>query len=205
MHNGAKKSVMAAEKLLSACETAQGPVSLCHEPIRKVPETLDDHEVQSKLPSAEAEKIPFVIQASRQYTSKKVDYVLLRLFCCLCLAPFAIEHDTWKDLFRLLLSWYRPPTRDKLENILILQAAAIIRVEWVEILKNEINLTITWDNGSTRAGDKFTTIHITTSDGRAFLMQTHESTTTSHNMEFIGNSVLEVRTVNYFYFQSAAS
>lgn len=87
---------------------------------------------------------------------------------------------------------YIPPSRAKMEDVLIPAEAAHIRSKQLKYLRTQHNLTISYDGGSTRSQESFYTFHITSASRVSFFMQAYPGGGEVHNAQFIADATMKV-------------
>ena len=90
---------------------------------------------------------------------------------------------------------YDPISRTLLEGTYIPQTAELVRQRQLALLRNEINLTITFDGGSNRRHQSFYTVHVTTADRRTYLIEAYAGSGVSHTAEWIKGLLFRVRCI----------
>ena len=89
-----------------------------------------------------------------------------------------------------------------LEDDLIVSEANKVRRNILTQLKNEWNLTISFDGGTLRGRDSYWTIHVSTEERKVHLIETVLATDVSHTAEWIEQQAMGVIYVNLLPFGS---
>jgi hypothetical protein len=89
-------------------------------------------------------------------------------------------------------SKYNPLSLTIFTEKLVPAEAALVRLYQIRFLDTCVNLTLTFDSGSTRKPSSVYTIHITTADRETFFMEGCDATDEWHTTEFIEGLVVKV-------------
>jgi len=128
----------------------------------------------------------------RQHLMKEVDHIIMRLICVCGLVPNIIDSNEWKELMGKLNGLYKPSTADDFRDKIIPLEAAFVRKEQINLLKQESNLTLTFDGTTIRKPESFYTAHATTPSRKSYFLDGHEGTGEHHNMEWIKGKLMKV-------------
>lgn len=121
-----------------------------------------------------------------------LDLAVVRLVCSSHLAPNILDTEEWKTMLTLGTPSYSPASRTKFMDVHLHSEQARISQLQYDILKEEVNISISFDGGSVRSGESVYTVHATTADGRVLLLEGVECTNVSHTGEWIANMVMRV-------------
>ena len=80
-----------------------------------------------------------------------------------------------------------------LEYDLIVSEANKVQRNILNQLRNQWNLTISFDGGTSRGRDSYWTIHVSTEERKVYLLETILATDVSHTAEWIEQQALGVR------------
>lgn len=122
-----------------------------------------------------------------------MDLKLVILFCAGGLPTSLAAQWYWADIWALADPKYRLPSRDRLDNKLIPSEQAAIADVQLKALRNEWNLTISFDGGTTTGREAFWTVNVSDMKRNVYLLEGREATGVSHTGVWIKNLVLEVR------------
>jgi hypothetical protein len=87
-----------------------------------------------------------------------INLAIIRFICAAGLPTHIVSYQEWTDLLNLLCPSYHPPNRSKLEDDLIVSEANKVRRNILTELRNQWNLTISFDGGTSRGRDSYWTI-----------------------------------------------
>ena len=93
---------------------------------------------------------------------------------------------------------YTPATREKLETEHIVSEAENVMAKQLQYLRTQENLTVSCDGGTTKGGEAFWTIHISTPNRKVYLMECREATSESHTGVWIKDVVLKARIISIY-------
>ena len=118
----------------------------------------------------------------------------MNLFCA-CGIPIRVaDTNEWQEVFRIANPNYSPASRSTIEDSHIPAEAAAVVEKQVALLKNETNLTISFDGGSIRSTQSNLTIHIITEDRRVFFFEGLNSTGFAHTGDYYYECLKDVCT-----------
>lgn len=113
------------------------------------------------------------------------------LFLCVAgLPPNILDYPEYKTLMHTLNPRYKPMSRTTMADSAIPSTHAHVQKQQDEYLRTQLNLTVSFDGGGTRAQHGFYTVHATTSDDRAFLQNMVDGRSVSHTGKWIHDEVL---------------
>ena len=116
------------------------------------------------------------------------------LFCVSGLPLRILDTPQWKRLMETATKFkYKPTSSTMVSGTFIPAEAALVRSHQVAFLQLLVNLTITFDGGSTRKPSSVYTIHISTADRECFFMEGHDATDEKHTAAYIENLITSVR------------
>jgi hypothetical protein len=122
-----------------------------------------------------------------------INLAIIRFICAAGLPTHIVSYQEWTDLLNLLCPSYHPPNRSKLEDDLIVSEANKVRRNILTELRNQWNLTISFDGGTSRGRDSYWTIHVSTEERKVHLLETVLATDVSHTAEWIEQQAMGVR------------
>ncbi|KAF7985089.1 hypothetical protein HWV62_8971 [Athelia sp. TMB] len=139
-------------------------------------------------------------QEQQKMWQKKVDHVIMRLICVRGLVPHLIDSPEWKELMHLLNGNYNPTSSDTFATNIIPREAIWVHEKTVEVLRKEENLTMTFDGGSTRKPDDYTTAHATTAVTRqSYFLDAHAGQGESHTAVWMKEKLLKNKNVQAMF------
>ena len=122
-----------------------------------------------------------------------INLAVIRFICAAGLPTHIVSYQEWTDLLNLLCPSYHPPNRSMLEDDLIVSEANKVRRNILTQLRNQWNLTISFDGGTSRGRDSYWTIHVSTEERKVHLLETILATDVSHTAQWIEEQALGVR------------
>jgi len=133
--------------------------------------------------------------------SQKDRHLLLNLaiiwFFCVTGIPTSIAaKKVWRDIFTIADYTYHPATRTNLEEKQIVTEAENVLVKQRTLLRNEEDLTISCDGGTSTGHEAYWSVHVSTPVRKVYFVELQEATSVSHMGEWIKELVLEVRCVS---------
>ncbi len=128
----------------------------------------------------------------REAKNRLLDLKLIILFCAGSLPTNLASQWYWKDLWALADPKYPLPSRDQIENKLIPAEQASINEIQLEALRNEWNLTISFDGGTTTGREAFWTINVSDMRRNVYLLEGKEATGVSHTAAWIKDFAMSV-------------
>ena len=126
----------------------------------------------------------------RERMQKKIDHAIVRLICVRNPIPHIIDSPEWKEMMTLLDPNYHPTSSDSFVEKYISQEAVYVRERQLERLKEEENLTLTFDGTTIRKPKSFYTAHATTTVRDSYLLDAHEGTGECHDKNWIMDKLL---------------
>ncbi|KAK0443499.1 hypothetical protein EV421DRAFT_2081612 [Armillaria borealis] len=128
----------------------------------------------------------------REAKNRLLDLKLVILFCAGSLPTNLASQWYWKDLWALADPKYPLPLRDQIENKLIPAEQASINDIQLKALRNEWNLTISFDGGTTTGREAFWTINVSDMRRNVYLLEGKEATSVSHTAAWIKDFAMSV-------------
>ncbi|KAF8817215.1 hypothetical protein BYT27DRAFT_7247457 [Phlegmacium glaucopus] len=123
---------------------------------------------------------------------QKLDLAIVKLFCVTGIPTHVSDLDMWKGLFSAVDPSYMPASRSKLGEVHTIGQAEEIQALQVAYLETQENITVSCDGGTTKGWEAFWTLHMSTVERKAYLMEVREATLESHAGVWIKSFVLEV-------------
>jgi hypothetical protein len=124
-----------------------------------------------------------------------INLKIVMLFCVSGLPLRVLDTPQWKQLMETATkSKYKPTSSTMVSGTFIPAEAALVRRHQVEFLQMLVNLTVTFDGGSTRKPSSVYTIHISTADRECFFIEAHDATDEKHTAAYIENLITSVCT-----------
>jgi hypothetical protein len=128
---------------------------------------------------------------------RQVDHAIMCLICVRGLVPNVIDSPEWTELMNLLNPQYHPTSASSFANNHIPPCEAVdVRRKQIELLKNESNITLTFDGTSILKPESISTAHATTPSCVSYLLDGHggghNEGDKSHDMPWIKNSLFIV-------------
>ena len=124
----------------------------------------------------------------------RVNLAIVELFSVSGIPARVLDLPQWKDFVDMAThSKCNPPSSTMLMQKLIPAQAALVRKYQADFLRTCVNLTLTFDGGSTRKPSSVYTIHITTADRETFFVEGCDATDERHTAEYIEGIATEVR------------
>lgn len=125
------------------------------------------------------------ISGRRKERHLEMDRATVILFCIAGLPTYLISRPEFTNLMRVADPYYNLPTRDTLEYKLIPSEQAYVKNKQMEYLKQQDDLTMSYDGGTSRGKEAFWTVHVSTKADEVFLVDGQEATSESHTAEWI--------------------
>ena len=122
----------------------------------------------------------------------EVDHIIMRLVCVRGLVPNVLDSPEWKELMAKLNGSYKPTSADDFRGRIIPREAAFVREKQIRLLKNEDNLTLTFDGTTIRKQESFYSAHATTALRKSYFLDAHEGSGEHHNTDWIKTRLLKV-------------
>ena len=139
----------------------------------------------------------------RKVLQTKLDHCIMKLICVAGLIPRMMDSAEWKEFMSIACPKYKITSSDLFEEKLILAEAAFVRKQVLEILKNERNLTLTFDGNSTRKPQSVYTVHVTTKDRNSYFLDAYEGSDEHHTASWVTDKILKV-SVEFAYHRIAS-
>lgn len=136
---------------------------------------------------------PFLEQGKAKL-KHRADHATVVLFCVAGLPPNVISYPEYRNLSFILNPAYTPMSRSTLADTAIPSTQAHVQQQQTSYLQTQLNMTVSFDGGSTRKRQGFYSIHALTSDDRAFLQDVADGCGASHTAHWIHTKVLEQMT-----------
>lgn len=134
----------------------------------------------------------------RDERHKRLDFAILLLICAAGLPTHLVSRPEWRRVFTVADPTYTPATREKLETEHIVSEAENVMAKQLQYLRTQENLTVSCDGGTTKGGEAFWTIHVSTPNRKVYLMECREATSESHTGVWIKDVVLEARIISIY-------
>lgn len=116
----------------------------------------------------------------------KVNLAIVELFAVSGIPPRILDLPEWKKFVDAAThSKCNPPSATMLREKLIPAEAALVRKYQADFLRTCVNLTLTFDGGSTRKPSSVYTMHITTAERETFFIEGCDATSEHHTAEYI--------------------
>lgn len=123
----------------------------------------------------------------------EVNLAIVELFAVTGIPASVLDSPQWKGFVRAATrSKCHPLSSTMLTEKLIPAEAALVRKYQADFLRTCVNLTLTFDGGSTRKPSSVYTIHITTAERETFFMEGHDATDERHTAGYIEGLVAGV-------------
>ena len=129
--------------------------------------------------------------------SKLMTKVVLLIYGC-GLPPCLVESEEWFKVASAANWRLSVFNRSHLKTVLIPSKASNVRALQIVYLRTQINLTLLFDGGSTRAQESFYIAHITTPDRRVFFLEAFCGDGESHTADWIMSQMFKV-CYTFFY------
>jgi len=124
----------------------------------------------------------------------EVNLAIVELFAVSGVPPTMLDSLQWKKFMEVATrSKCNPPSSTTLVEKLIPAEAALVRKYQADFLRTCVNLTLTFDGGSTRKPSSVYTIHVTTAERETLFMEGCDATDERHTAEYIEGLVTKVR------------
>ncbi|EPQ56401.1 hypothetical protein GLOTRDRAFT_138137 [Gloeophyllum trabeum ATCC 11539] len=131
--------------------------------------------------------LPDVFQTEgRKRLKTNADRDLVSMLACCGLSPTLADAPEFKKYSATLNAIYKPPSSSWIRDFLLPQAAAKVKVMTIELLQDprERHQTLTFDGGKKKKRSFFT-VHSTTAEGRALLLELSDVSGLSHTANLI--------------------
>ena len=123
-----------------------------------------------------------------------MNHKIVMLFCISGLPLRVLDTPQWKRLMETVTKFkYELTSSTMVSGTFIPAEVALVRSHQVAFLQMLVNLTITFDGGSTRKLSSVYTIHISTADRECFFMEGHDATDEKHTAAYIESLITSVR------------
>ncbi|KAJ3792320.1 ribonuclease H-like domain-containing protein [Lentinula aff. detonsa] len=122
--------------------------------------------------------------------ANEINHRIMQLLCCDSIPLHVLDSPRWKNLIEYLCRngpnrSYTPVSSTHMATSVIPNEASLVRKLTLEQLKNEHNLTVTFDGGSIRKPQSIYTTHVTTEDRITYFWDGDEASDKSHNSEYV--------------------
>lgn len=134
-------------------------------------------------------------EEARDKLQDKVDHCIMRLICTRGLVPNVLDSPEWKELTELLNPQYRPTSATSFADKHIPREAVFVREQQLQYLRQESNLTLTFDGTTIRKPSSIYTVHATNSERRTFFLDGHIGGDERQNADWIETRIATVRFV----------
>jgi len=125
-----------------------------------------------------------------------INHKIVMLFCVSGLPLRVLDTPQWKRLMETATKFkYKPTSSTMVSGTFIPAEAALVRSYQVTFLQTLVNLTVTFDGGSTRKPSSVYTIHISTADRECFFVEAYDATDEKHTASYIENLITSVRAI----------
>lgn len=189
--NKALKKLSPMEKLAAAM--AADPTETPSQPLTRSSSAISSTSISKSSPTPSQ---PSVYNISKNAASNKrnliLDAMLVMLIACQAISSRFLDNPYTRAFFMFALPDWKLPSRTSWETVILPAEAASIRKKMLDMFKNSINLTLSFDGWESRAKDSIYTITVTTAERLAYLFHFHSVTTESHTGEYIAKFLLEV-------------
>jgi len=158
-----------------------------------------DTETQGTPPHKKVKTIQGTLTDVAMTTGKaryqdKVNLAIVELFAVSGVPPSVLDSSQWKKFVEVATnSKCSPPSLTMLTQKLIPAEAALVRKYQANFLRTCVNLTLTFDGGSTRRPSSVYTVHITTAERETLFMEGCDATSERHTAEYIEGLITKVR------------
>jgi hypothetical protein len=153
-----------------------------------------DPEPSSASQANSTKKIKLSTQPSVEALSRKakineitkiLDLDVLKFVCVSGILLRVVDLPQWRTLWVHANPLYTPASATKLADVQIPQEVSFVRNQQLEILKQEKNLTLTFDGNTTCLPESVYTIHIITPDHQVYFFEGNEASNKSHTSEHL--------------------
>jgi len=157
-----------------------------------------DTENQGAPPHKKAKTIQgtltnIAITAGKTKYQDEVNLTIIELFAVSGVPASVLDSLQWKKFVDVATrSKCNPPSSTMLMEKLIPAEAALVRKYQADFLQTCVNLTLTFDGGSTRRPSSVYTVHITTAERETLFMEGCDATNEHHTAEYIEGLVTKV-------------
>lgn len=139
---------------------------------------------------------------SKPQVEKEVNFRIMKLVCCRGVPPSVIGTPEFRELISFCCSGgpnraYQPISPDHLTKKLIANEASLVRRRVKDLLKQEWNLTLSFDGHTTRKPQSIYTVHITTMDRHTYFWNGYEDSDKSHNAEYVKSIISQVMNISF--------
>ena len=126
------------------------------------------------------------VTAGRTKFQDEVSLAVVELFAVCGIPASVLDSSHWKKFVEVATcSKFNSPSSSTLTEKLIPAEAALVRKHQSDFLRTCVNLTLTFDGGSTRKPCSVYTVHITTAERETFFMEGCDATDERHTAEYI--------------------
>ena len=138
-----------------------------------------------------------VIPAGKIKLQDQVNLAIVELIAVSGVPASVLDSSQWKNFMEVATrSKCNSPSSTTLMEKLIPAEAALVRKNQTDFLRTHVNLTLTFDGGSTRKPSSVYTLHITTMERETFFMEGHDATNEHHTAEYIEGLATKVSKTN---------
>lgn len=123
---------------------------------------------------------------------RRIHHAIVVLLCVAGIPSHVADLEVWRNAWNAADPSYTPATRALLEEQQIVGEAEHVQNLQIEHLKTEQNITVSCDGGTSRGRQAFWTLHMSTEDGKVYLMAVRQGTSESHTAVWIKTFVLTV-------------
>ncbi|KAJ3859091.1 ribonuclease H-like domain-containing protein [Lentinula novae-zelandiae] len=147
-------------------------------------------------PSSSQSKLTHDFTAQgKKGVADEINYRIMQLICCDGIPPHILDSPRWKNLMEYCCRngpncTYTPVSSSLMATSIIPNEASLVQKLTLEQLRNEWNLTVTFDGGSIRKPQSVYTTHITTEDRITYFWNGNEASDRSHDAEYV-NKVID--------------
>lgn len=131
-------------------------------------------------------------EEAREKFQDKVDHCIMRLICTRGLVPNVIDSPEWNELMGLLNPQYHPTSATSFADKHIPREAVFVREQQLQYLRQESNLTLTFDGTTIRKPSSIYTVHATDSERRTFFLDGHIGGDVRQNADWIETRISAV-------------
>lgn len=135
----------------------------------------------------------YVSKAGQKELHTRATHELIRFVCSNSISVQAVDSSAFQKFVDVLNSRYTPPHSTTLGGVLIPKEAARIKDKNIHYLSGRRNLSISYDGGKIRRPRSIYTVHVTTQERRAFLIEGDDGNGISHSAKYIIELLTEVR------------
>ncbi|KAI0069879.1 hypothetical protein K474DRAFT_1713828 [Panus rudis PR-1116 ss-1] len=130
-------------------------------------------------------------QAYLKGLQDRLSLKILNFFIAAGIPPSKADLPEWKELWEEGNRDYKPASATTMVDYQIPTEAARVHEQVLQFLKTQENLTISFDDYTTKARESIYTVHITTPNRDVFFWEGHEALDESHTAEYLYNQMLK--------------